>query len=388
MKLLFVHDHIFCTSQNGDIYSPGGFPRELWIKYTSIFDELTVIGRHSLESAELSNKHVLSAFSSDSIRFTFVETISTPKKLIKNRKATFSIIEAAVINSDVVIARLPSENGLAALKFAEKHKKPYSVEVVGCVWDGLYNYGSMFAKLYAPIAYIRMRNTISKAKSVLYVTNSFLQQRYPNSIAPNVVNASNVNVDINIDTSHAYKFKNPVVIGMIGNYKTNYKGIDTALSAVLLLKERKVNIELRVLGNGNPKDYEKFINDNGLSNNVKFFDPLPSGAPVLEWLGNVDLYIQPSRQEGLPRSLIEALSCGKICVGSQAGGIPELLEQEFVHKTGSPKSLTEKVQYALNLSINERQTVLNNNLQRILQYDSKKLNEKRAAFYLNLRSTI
>jgi hypothetical protein len=80
MKLLFVHDHIFCESKNGDIYSPGGFPKTLWSKYTSICDELMVVGRCTGAATEVSDKHVLSASKNDPIQFEFVKSISTPFK--------------------------------------------------------------------------------------------------------------------------------------------------------------------------------------------------------------------------------------------------------------------------------------------------------------------
>ncbi len=385
MKLLFVHDHVFCKSREGDIYSPGGFPRELWNKYTFISEELTVIGRCSSSEDELSKKHVLSSYAHDPISFVFVKSISNPLKLLKNRNSTFAKIENTVKQVDVVIARLPSENGLAAIEYAKKHNKPYSIEVVGCVWDGLYNYGSMIAKLYAPVAYTRMRKAISSANNVLYVTNIFLQKRYPNTTAENIVNASNVNINITSNKPESYGYKTPIVIGMIGNYKTNYKGIDTALKAMLILHRKKFNFEFRVLGNGNPNDYKEFICKNNLSGTVKFYEPLPSGEPVLNWIRDVDIYIQPSRQEGLPRSLIEALSCGRVCIGSQAGGIPELLNRDFIHITNSPKSLANKIIFAFKLSETKKLAVLKENIENIQQYDSELLKEKRDGFYNKLK---
>jgi len=63
-------------------------------------------------------------------------------------------------------------------------------------------------------------------------------------------------------------------------------------------------------------------------------------------LDDVDIYIQPSRQEGLPRALIEAMSRGCPAVGSTAGGIPELLSPECLHQPGDHARLAELVERA------------------------------------------
>lgn len=44
----------------------------------------------------------------------------------------------------------------------------------------------------------------------------------------------------------------------------------------------------------------------------------------------MDIYIQPSDTEGLPRALLEAMSRGLPCLGTDVGGIPELLDKEFL----------------------------------------------------------
>ena len=62
---------------------------------------------------------------------------------------------------------------------------------------------------------------------------------------------------------------------------------------------------------------------------MKFFGKMTHNE-VFEWLDGIDVYVQPSRTEGLPRALVEAMSRGLPCLGSQVGGIPELLEEEFL----------------------------------------------------------
>jgi len=55
------------------------------------------------------------------------------------------------------------------------------------------------------------------------------------------------------------------------------------------------------------------------------FEGVLSRSDVFDWLDEIDVYVQPSRTEGLPRALIEAMSRACPAIGSAVGGIPELL---------------------------------------------------------------
>ena len=73
---------------------------------------------------------------------------------------------------------------------------------------------------------------------------------------------------------------------------------------------------------------------------------------VFAWLKNdIDVYIQPSLQEGLPRALIEAMSVGLPCIGSDVAGIPELLDSKCVfNRKGNKANSTMKLLKSLDIS--------------------------------------
>lgn len=392
MKLLFVHDHFFYKDQDGLYYSAGGFPWYLWNKYLNHFDEITVIGRYG-GKVDDTQKYVRSSFKG--VSFQFVDIVSSPKGLLKIGKVRSQITHCIRI-SDAVVVRLPSENGLMAARIAKRLEKPYAIEVVGCAWDALWNYGNLTSKIYAPVIYNRMQRTVKYANQVLYVTSEFLQRRYKHSKNAYVVNASNVdisdfskeilekrirnisNIDVN---SHILK------IGLIGNFKTKYKGLHVAIQALGVLKKeyRFNNFQLQILGKGNPTDYQNLIAKNKCDSNVLFHGTLPNGEPVLKWLDDLDFYLQPSLTEGLPRSLLEAMSRGNICIGSKTGGIPELLGNNFVTKPGDAKQLALKLWEVIHLSKNELNSIAQNNYSTSRQYESQKLELVRHNFYEALK---
>ena len=53
----------------------------------------------------------------------------------------------------------------------------------------------------------------------------------------------------------------------------------------------------------------------------------------------MDVYVQPSRQEGLPRAVVEAMSRALPAIGTCVGGIPELLPPERLYASGDVRAL-------------------------------------------------
>ncbi|MDH2370401.1 glycosyltransferase [Providencia rettgeri] len=378
--LLFVHDHLFTKDSNNIIYSSGGFPSNLWSKYLDHVAKIEVIARTNGYDEKASEKYILS--SHDRVEFHFVESISNPIKLIKNRSKVYSVIFDKVKTSDYIIARLPSENGLIAASIALKLDKPLCIEVVGCAWGALTTHGSLLGKLYAPISYLRTRRIIKKTDFVLYVTSSFLQSRYPANKAARTVCASNVSIhtDSNFSKEKKKTSKQKYIFGLIGNYKAKYKGLDVAIKALAAVHWENRQFELRILGKGDSSTYINLAKELGIENCIYFYNPLPSGKPVLDWLDEIDIYIQPSLIEGLPRSLIEAMSRGCISLGSDAGGIPELLEPQFLHKAGNVVSFKDSIENLIK-NENDFEYYSNKNIQRAREYDHKLINDRRFDFF-------
>ncbi len=388
MKALFVHDHFFVRNACGEHYSAGTFPWYHWEKYQKHFNELTVAGR---DGGLVEDTRGLVKSSREGVRFVLVHKISTASGIMKFKKVRGSLAHL-IRKSHVVIVRLPSENGLIAASLARKMNKPYVVEVVGCAWGGLWNHGRITGKMYAPLLYCRMRNAVKKAPNVLYVTRQFLQSRYPAGINARVESVSNVYVtnfdekvlNNRIMSIRQNRFSAGVVrLGLIGNYRTRYKGIHIAIKAMSILKNkyRVKNLRLNILGKGNPEEYKDLIDKNNVEDVISFDGTLPSGKPVMEWLDNLDLYLHPSLQEGLPRAIIEAMSRGNLVVGTETGGIPELLPRNMLVKPGKPSPLAQKIREVIHMPQEEKISIAKTNFAMAQKYHIDSLNTKRELFF-------
>ena len=387
--ILFVHDHIF-KHQGDNYYSRGGLPASVWARYLSVFPSLTVVGRDGGELTE--NEHGYTLSSTHNVAFRLQPSISNLKSMLLGNATVERACKTLVAESDGVIARLPSRLGDLFVKEAIKQGKPYAVEVVGCSWDALWNYGSWKGKLFAPYEMLSTRNTVRNAPFALYVTQHFLQGRYP---CKRGITTSCSNVEIQPvadDVLHRRLQKiqqqgGTVKIGLIGNYSSRYKGIDVAIRALAVLNQTHADWELQILGSGDKSYYAELARELGVGDKVKFIGSKSSGQAVYDWLDEMDLYLQPSFQEGLPRALVEAMSRGCPALATSIAGIPELLSPSEMVEPGAHAALSVKIAAVINDKVH-MEHLARENFETSKAYYKTILDLRRSAFWSLFRERV
>ena len=103
------------------------------------------------------------------------------------------------------------------------------------------------------------------------------------------------------------------------------KGHATLLRALALLRETGSRLTTLFVGDGDERpDLERLARESGLdAAHIRF---LGFRQDVTDLLAASDLFVLPSLSEGLPLSILEAMSQGLPIVASNVGGIPELVE--------------------------------------------------------------
>ena len=101
-------------------------------------------------------------------------------------------------------------------------------------------------------------------------------------------------------------------------------------------------------------------------------------------LDQADLFVLPSYQEGLPRAMIEAMARALPCLGSNAGGIPELLPPEDRVPAGNAVALAAKIRAVI--TDPQRMACMSaRNLSKAAEYREEVIGKRRNAFYRHLR---
>jgi len=375
MKILFLHDHKILHREQ-KLYSRGGLSRKILERYIGNSNHLTLATRE-LKNGDASSMTLLS---DGDVSFVSLPNLSSPN--IFNYIQAYKKLYPKIKESDFLIVRLPSFIGILGLFLAKD--KNVIIELVGCPWDSLWNYKSIKGKIIAPIQWGLTKYFVKRANHVIYVTSKFLQKRYPTE-AKNSVGCSDVEIDLEKDILEkrlsyisSFKEKDMIKIGMIGNLEALYKGFDTAIKAMSMLDSKYI---LEIVGGGDSKAIDKLISHYKLNNRVKVIGTLSHPDGINEWLDQVDIFIQPSRLEGLPRALVEALSRGCACIGSNVGGIPELLKPENIINKNDFVMLSRLIK-----NISSKDKLIKEatySISKAKEFDKDILEERRVKFYTN-----
>ena len=388
MRVLFCHDGPITKDQYGNYY---------WIahndktfkRYYNIAEELAVVIRvKEIPKEEIGEK--LSKISVSPFEVIKCYNTNSLKGVLVNRRKNIEIIKKEIKKSDYVIVRLPSMIGFIASKYAKKYKVPCFVEVVACPWDAFWNH-SMKGKLVAPFMWYYTKKHIKNSKYVLYVTNQFLQKRYPTrgkNIGCSDVALKDFNDSIlekRIDKIDHSKGK--LVLGTTAAVNVRYKGQQYVIEALGKLKKEGItDFEYQLVGSGDTSYLNGIAKRYGVEENVKFIGSL-SHEQVFEWLDKIDIYIQPSRQEGLPRGLVEAMSRGLPAVGARTGGIPELIKEKYIF-SNSNQNIDEICRILKSYSKETLSQQAKENFEIAKQYTFEELNVKREEFYREFRESL
>lgn len=387
MKTLFIHYSERLTfDDNNNAYTDGSYSEKVLKRY-QYFGDVTFAFRKNkkiINKSEIVNK----ANRFDLFKYHFLEIPSSRNKLIEllsfiiriNQK---NVLKQAITESDFIILRSPTRLGNWIETFCKKNNKPFLVEVVGCPFDSLIHY-SIFTILLAPKAYWDQKCLVKKAQAVLYVSNQFLQYRYPS----NGITCSCSDVDIpfrdeHILDSRIQKIKHhntdgAIILCTIGGVNIKYKGQYLVLKVIRNLKRKNIVINYWLIGGGNQKKLKQLAHKYDIENNLKFIGAVPH-ENVFSYLQLIDIYVQPSLSEGMPRALIEAMSCSCPCLGSDVGGIPELLTKQCIFKSGKIKDLEKKLLWLNNTANLITESV--NNYKRSKEFRTDVLDAKREHFY-------
>ena len=382
MDILFCHDGpINCDELNR--YYSFGFNDKLFDRYASIFEKISIATRV--------NKDVSSSKYTEQTRLNTEKypVLEYPNFLslhgiFENKRESTERLKQAISRSDALIIRLPSFLGSKCVKLARKYKKPYLIEVVGCPWDSLRNHG-FSGKLLAPYLYFLTKKQVKKATDVLYVTDEFLQKRYPTKAR--TIGCSDVlldSVDTGIELKPLKTKHEKLIIGTAGVLDVRYKGQEFVIDVVSELTKMGIDAEYRLAGSGTGEFLRNKAISLGVENKVKFLGLLDRTA-LDAFYDSLDIYIQPSLTEGMPRALIEAMSRGCYCIGTNVGGIPELVGKEYCFGKGNTEQILRQIlQYYEDKDNANRTRCVN----RSKDFSAPVLERKRTMFYQTFKNNV
>ena len=167
----------------------------------------------------------------------------------------------------------------------------------------------------------------------------------------------------------------------VGSLEQLYKAPDILIRAVAECVGSGLDLELFIVGEGRYLAAMQSLSASlGIDDHIHFMGALPGGEAIRRQLDAADVFILPSRTEGLPRAMIEAMARGLPCIGSTAGGIPELLPVEDMVPPDDTKALACKIREVVTNPA-RMEAMSGRNLEKARGYSDIVLRGKRIMFY-------
>jgi glycosyltransferase involved in cell wall biosynthesis len=392
----------FVRTPDGTVWTDGPFPYSFWCRYLDVFDSVRVVARVRDVPAAAETSQ---AITGPSVQVVALPHYVGPFRALLALRTVRTFVNTALRRPDAVILRIPS---LIACQIAApllRAGRPYGVEVVADAFDVL-GPGSVRHLLRPAFRRWLTREQgrqCRAASAAAYVTKETLQKRYPcGGLAVGVSDVqlgegmfrqpfsthySSVQLDRDAFT-HTGDRRAPASrhrVITIGSLEQPYKGVDLLIDAVAQLARQGADLELVVVGDGRQRSaLESRAERLGIATRVQFKGQVGATANVRRELDAATLFVLPSRTEGLPRAMVEAMARGLPCIGSAAGGIPELLSPEDIVPIGDVAALAASIRDVL-ANPARRRAMAERNLTTAAEYREDVLRERRVSFYRHVR---
>jgi glycosyltransferase involved in cell wall biosynthesis len=388
MNVSITLEQRFNQTPDGAVWTQAAFAYPFWQRYLEVFEKVEVAAR--VQNVTEAQTDWLRA---DGVGVTFVPLpyYVGPRQYLLNAGRVRSGIRRALDNAEAVIFRVPSPIAAAATPTLIQRGQPYAVEVVGDPYE-VFAPGAVRHPLRPLFRWWfprQLRRIVAGACAVSYVTDRTLQRRYPPTPEAFTTTYSSIElpdyaiISVSRILDREQKHFRLVTVGSLAQL---YKGTDVLLQAVNRCVTIGLNVHLTVIGDGKHRaELENLSASLGLTERVCFLGQIPAGEAVRGQLDAADLFVLPSRTEGLPRAMIEAMARGLPCIGSTAGGIPELLPPEDLVVPGDTTALAQKIREVITQP--DRMARMSaRNLEKARLYAETVLRERRIAFYQHLKA--
>ncbi len=237
---------------------------------------------------------------------------------------------------DVILSTLPVPNLIAAISKLFINKKTIIINR-----EANFNDDKLLSRIIFRISSLFSDIHIFNSQSVM----NFYSSKYPkikhkffkvNNIVSKTYRKASEPLDELTKNKASIKFLSVARL-------EHQKGVDILIEAFNQIRANSA--ELFILGEGSQYEQLKNLRTN---KNIHF---LGYKNNALDFINNCDIYVQPSRKEGMPNSLLEAILLNKICLVSNCIGGSEEVVQKYtdglVFKSEDINDLAKKIEILL-----------------------------------------
>jgi glycosyltransferase involved in cell wall biosynthesis len=387
MRVLVAIDHRFDSTPDGAVWTQTMFAPSYWKRYLEVFDGVSVVARVRPVAKALPGWIQVNV---DGISVQPLPHYLGPWEYLRRRRQVLAAAQDTFRVGDAVILYSASPPALAIRKKADALDYPFGVYIIANPYD-VFSPGAVRNPLrpfFRWLAPRQLRSLCQSASAAAYITEAALQKQYPPSPSAfaTYYSMAELTDDVFIEKPRTFSpSQTPWTLITVGAMSQLYKAQDILIEAIALCVRQGLDLQLVFVGDG---QYQPMLEaqaaELGISGRCRFRGQLTTGSVVRQELDRADLFVLPSRQEGLPRAMLEAMARGLPCLGSTVGGIPELLAQADMVPPANIEALAAKIHEMITDSDRLNQASARN-LHRAQDYREHCIRDQRTMFYKTLR---
>ncbi|MEW2589385.1 glycosyltransferase family 4 protein [Micromonospora aurantiaca] len=339
VRLTITEECRFVRTPDNRFWVTFGTDYALWSRYLVAFDEIQVVAR-ARDVGEIPPN----ALRVDGERVTVAPLpyYEGPQQYLRQLPRIDRTVRAIAADAEAVLLRAPSTIATLMHRHITRRGLRYAMEVIGDP-HAVFAPGVIEHPLRPFLRVWSTRNLERQCRSavaVSYETSRTLQARYPTRPGTLCTGISSVNLppEAYVPQPRGRRSADgPMTLVSVGSLEQLYKGIDILIKAIPQLDPSVRHVHIGP-GRYQPT-LEKLADQLGVRDRITFAGWIPTVEGLRNQLDATDLLVMPSRTEGLPRALIEAMARGLPAVASDVGGIPELLPPQMLFRPGDPDDL-------------------------------------------------
>lgn len=331
--LLTTSEWRFIRGADG-YYTASTYPYAYWQRLLARFDRVTIAARVTDEPVPPGARRV----DGPGVAIDPIPDFVGGRGLVRAAPGLVRRVRRWVGEHDAFLLRVPGVVGGALWCGLMLARRRFAVEVVGDPRESLR--GGPASWLATALGARQLRAITASADAGRYVTANTLQRRYPLHRRGLTVSVSDVEIPAALLAGPLPATRpGPALALLFVGSLSYYKGVDVLLAALQLTD---CPHSLTIVGDGALRGALAQA-ARPLGDRVRFLGALPTGEPVRAAMQAHDMLVLPSRGEGLPRVVIEAMAVGIPCVATDVGGTAELLAPDQVVPAESPGALARAI---------------------------------------------
>jgi glycosyltransferase involved in cell wall biosynthesis len=387
MTVMVTIEQRLARLPDGSVWTPAQCSYKFWRRYLEVFDAVRILARvRDVDTVSPEAQRV----DGDGVTVIAVPHYVGPWECLRKVVSILSAVRGAVHGHEAVILRISSALATCVHWHLHRQQRPYGVEVVsdphvvfapGVVSVPL---RPLVRRYFSHVQATQCANACGAS----YVTERVLQSRYPCQRLE--VGVSDVEIGgengfppapSSANERKRHRRFNVITVASLDRL---YKGTDVLIGAVARVARDGHDLELVVVGDGAYREaLVRQAAARGIAERVVFTGFLREDS-IRRRLDESDLFVLPSRAEGLPRAMIEAMARGVACIGSRVGGIPELLEADRLVAPGDEEGLAGAITDMLTHP-HRRQEIARRDYVKAMEFHATVLGERRRHFYQHIR---